>query len=143
MRDGSEWGWQAKFYPERRLTSDRRKSVEGSLRRAVEVPGVRLKKWFLCVPLNLVAKGKRSEAAWFRDVLPGLAPGVELEFWGASEFEALLQKPAMAGVERYFFGDLVLEPQWFRDRFAEQRANVGDRYDPGLRLFPPFAFHRL
>jgi hypothetical protein len=132
LRNGTEWGWQAKFYREGRLNPSRRRSIEASLRKAVEVHESRLKKWFLCIPLNLVIKGTHSEMAWFQDVLPKLAPGVELQFWGASELTALLQEPEMVGVQRYFFGDLVLVPQWFRDRFTEQRSNVGNRYDPEL-----------
>jgi hypothetical protein len=132
LSDGTEWGWQAKFYPEGRLTSSRRRSIEDSLKTAVAVHGSRLTKWFLCTPLNLVIKGSKSEITWFREVLPTLAPGVELEFWGASQLAAMLQDPAMGGIRRFFFGDLVLSPQWFKDRFTEQRANVGDRYDPEL-----------
>lgn len=130
--DGTEWGWQAKFYPHARLTSQRRKAIEDSLKTSVDNHRSRLRRWFLCAPLNLAVKGKNSEMAWFREVLPTLAPGVELEFWGASEIAAMLQDPGMDGVRRFFFGDLVLSPQWFADRFKEQRANIGERYDPEL-----------
>lgn len=134
LPDGGIWGWQAKFFPNERLTASRRAQVVKSLKKAVEVHGDRLKCWFLCVPLNLVPKGKYSETKWWRDTLPTHAPGVELTFWGASELYALVQKPGREGIRACFFGDLPLNEEWFQARLGEQLATVHDKYDSALHV---------
>lgn len=134
LPDGSIWGWQAKFFPHGRMTLQRRAQVEKSLKKAVEVHGDKLKCWFLCVPLNLVPKGKNSETKWWKESLPTHAPGVELTFWGASELFALLQEPGREGIRACFFGDLPLNEAWFRARLEEQLATVRDKYDGTLHV---------
>jgi hypothetical protein len=136
--DDTQWGWQARFfYPNSRLTSSRKKQIKKSLRKACEVHPS-LTKFLLCVPANLTP----GERKWFEETLtnsrldgePVVPEGreVELEFWGHSEFSAWLSEERFAGKRLYFFGELELSRQWFRDQFEKQTRGVREKYDVSL-----------
>ncbi len=58
LHNGDIWGWQAKFYPGQgqRLTPNRRRKIQLSLRLTKKQYGNRLKRWFLCTPIDLQPK---------------------------------------------------------------------------------------
>ena len=137
LENGDEWGWQAKFYyPNKRLSSSRKRSITESLERACEIHP-RLKKWFLCTPTNFTPKKGRSqgEQAWFDNTLRQSIPpnmDVELEHWGDSDFNNWLSEPRFSGKRNYFFGELELNLDWFKTQFKKQMAGVGDKFDSSL-----------
>ena len=96
LPNGDEWGWQVKFYhPNPRLSDSRKRSIKDSLKTACEKHPC-LKKWFLCTPTNFTPKKRRSqgEQVWFGNTLPESIPenmNVELEHWGDSEFNNLVE----------------------------------------------------
>jgi hypothetical protein len=54
LPNGTQWGWQAKFYyPHLRLNASRKRSITESLTTALANHPT-LQKWFLCTPTNLV-----------------------------------------------------------------------------------------
>lgn len=128
MPDGSEWGWQAKFYyPNLRLRgSGRKTSIKESLRRAVS-NHERLEKWFLCTPTNFTRKEKK----WF-DKLQQEYPNVVLEHLGDSDFNCYLTNPRFLGIRNYFFGELELSIDWFRKQVNKHIKNVENKYIPNL-----------
>jgi|GEM_PF-1992664 len=125
LEDGSEWGWQAKFYTanDRLAQGGRKAQITRSLRRSVE-KHLRLSKWFLCTASNLTAE----EIKWFNEELLNQAPGVELDHWGDSELQDFLARPEYGGKKSYFFGDLELTAAWFRDQVQKQLDDLGNKY---------------
>ncbi len=130
--DGTEWGWQAKFYyPEPRLDSSRKQSIKESLITSLK-KHPKLTKWFLCTPTEFTPKGNNNELAWFNSTLKESAKQVELEHWGDSEFSEMLSSPQMVGKLHYFFGELELTPDWFAKQVNKQIANVREKFLPVL-----------
>lgn len=130
--DGTEWGWQAKFYyPQPRLNPSRKKSIEESLVTSLENHH-NLTKWFLCTPTNFTVKGSNNELSWFNATLKRIAQQVELEHWGDSDFSEMLSNPRMVGKLRYFFGELEFSPEWFAKQVTKQVANVREKFLPTL-----------
>lgn len=65
LRDGTEWGWQAKFYyPQPRLDDSRKRAITTSLTTSL-TKHEKLEKWFLCTLTNFTIKGKNNELFWF------------------------------------------------------------------------------
>jgi len=132
LRDGTEWGWQAKFYyPQPRLDDSRKRAITTSLTTSL-TKHRKLKKWFLCTPTNFTVKGKNNELSWFNSKLKTLKPSLEIEHWGDSELSDLLSEPRMVGKKLYFFGELELGSEWFRQQVEKQIANVSDKFFPKL-----------
>ncbi len=134
LPNGDEWGWQAKFYyPESRLSvSSRKQSIQGSLEKACKVHPA-LKKWFLCTPTNFTP----DEQAWFDKTLPKSIPEnmeVEIIHWGDSDFNNWVSEPRFNGKKNYFFGDLELNLDWFRNQFAKQLAGISNKFNPILHI---------
>ncbi len=132
LPDGTEWGWQAKFYfPQPRLNGSRKSSIIRSLKTSKEKHS-RLTKWFLCTPTDFTAKGDDNELKWFEDMLRAEARDVEIEHWGDSEMSEMLSDPQMTGKYNYFFGDFELSPNWFAKQVDKQLARVRDKFYPSL-----------
>ncbi len=136
--NGTQWGWQAKFFfPDTRLTTSRKAQIKKSLQRACDVHP-EMTCWFLCVPGELT----RGEREWFEQKLPGLRLGgrpvvptgrsVTLEFRGHRYFSDKLSEERFAGKRRYFFGELELSMRWFRNQFEKQVRGVRDKYERSL-----------
>jgi len=136
--DGTQWGWQAKFFfPDTRITPSRKAQIKKSLQRACDVHP-EMTNWFLCVPGELT----RGEREWFEEKLPGLrlrgrpvvpaGRSVTLEFRGGRYFSDKLSEERFAGKRRYFFGELELSMRWFRNQFEKQVRGVRDKYERPL-----------
>lgn len=131
LPNGEEWGWQAKFFhPNPRIAGSRKRHVEESLTRSLQLHP-RLSRWLLCTPTAFTTGERESELRWWRR-LEARHPGLEMVHWGDSELSYLLAQPASAGQRAYFFGDIPLEPEWFRSRLDRQLANLRDRYEHSL-----------
>ena len=132
LQDGTEWGWQAKFYfPQLRLNDSRKRSIIESLETS-KTHHNRLTKWFLCTPTDFVISGQHSELQWFEQTLSGIASDVELVHWGDSEFSDMLADPQMIGKYSYFFGDFEFSPDWFAHQVSKQLVKVRDKFYPKL-----------
>jgi len=112
------------YYPNPRLNiSNRKTSINNSLRKSIETHP-NLKKWFLCTPSNFTP----LENNWFKQSLKKLAPNIELEHWGKTEFNAFLSKPEVTGIKNYFFGELELDIGWFSSQVEKQISNVKNKF---------------
>jgi hypothetical protein len=132
LPNGEEWGWQAKFYyPNLRLNVSNRKSqIQESLVTSCK-NHPRLKKWILCTPANFTV----DESSWFAEELVKKIPNgmtVQLEHWGDSEFNYWVSQPNCAGIRNYFFGELELTADWFKQRFDEISEVYKDKFNPDL-----------
>ena len=125
LPNGGEWGWQAKFYyPNPRLNvSGRKNSIKKSLEKSIKMHP-NLKKWFLCIPSNFTP----PENNWFKQSLKKIAPNIELEHWGKTEFNDFLSKPEFIGIKNYFFGELELDIDWFSSQVEKQISNVKEKF---------------
>jgi hypothetical protein len=140
--NGDQWGWQAKFYyPNERLSeSNRKQAIQDSLKKSCE-KHPSLKKWFLCTPTTFTPNKKtkkgenKGELDWFENTLPkSIPPGreVELVHWGDSDFNTWLSEPRFSGKKNYFFGELELNFNWFRNQVDKQFALIRDKFNPLL-----------
>ena len=142
LPDGTEWGWQTKFYhPYPRLNvSGRKKSIQDSLKRAIE-KHKRLKKWYLCTPTDFTPNG---ETKWFKE-LGEEYPNITLLHWGEAEFNNFLTYPQFVGIKKHYFGELELSIDWFKDHIGKQIRIVGNKFIPSLHIENPvdFKIHTL
>ena len=147
LPDGSEWGWQAKYF-DGRVGQSQWRQIDHSVRRALE-RHPRLTRYVVCVPRDLSWQrgkdGKNQFDKWqgyvqkWEDVARGESMSVTFEFWGKHEIVDRLRRDALTGATRWWFGLDELSEQWFRHRFDEARANVGPRYSPQLHVDLPIA----
>jgi len=131
LHDGTEWGWQAKFFhPSPRLSvSGRNRQITQSLNRAREVHPC-LTKWFLCTPTDFTT----AEDRWFKALSTSERPTPELEHWGDSNFNSWMSEPRFVGKLNYFFGELELGIDWFRHQVEKQVSTCQDKYNPRLHI---------
>ena len=131
LPDGTEWGWQSKFYTDGRLSDSRRRACLESLERSREKHHA-LKRWFLCLTMDLTP----DERAWFDDTLTARAGDVEVELWGYREFVEMLSREDLAGIRNAFLGELELSPAWFLRIVTRVLASVGSKFVSELHVDP-------
>ena len=146
-RGGTLWGWQAKytFNVDTALTL-----MERSLKTVVrERPTCR--RLTFCIPFDLPdapGVGTRKSArqkfedrkeSW-RSRIPG-ADRVQVALWSAGDLvERLVGHPHQRGMERFFWDNEVLSPNWCAERVATAVRAAGGRYSPELHVDLPIAF---
>jgi len=145
-RNGDETGWQAKWFFE--LTDGQIRQLDKSISQAL-TKHTRLTRFIVCLPFNLrdARLGKsRSELqrwqAWsnkWKRHARRSARSISISLWDATLLIQRLTRhdPLYAGRMRYFFDHTVLDAQWFKHRFAESRANLGERYTPETNVDLP------
>ena len=143
-RDGSETGWQAKYFFE--LGTSEFQQLKDSFENAVaKHPSIT--RFIVCLPLDLAdgrVDGRKSQRdrwdAWVSARRRSIAPRVvEIELWGAFHLtERLSRNDALhVGRRTYWFDLPHFGTDWFRDRFAITRAALGRRYTPELNVDLP------
>jgi hypothetical protein len=142
--DGTESGWQAKYFLEfgSSQVSQLTESFEHALERHPQ-----LQKYIVCLPINLsdgrVGNQKSQRQRWDdwvgRCVAAAAPRKVDIELWGAFELGERLGRddPLYSGRRMYWFGGTQLGQDWFRARFDIARAALGERYAPELNVELP------
>ena len=135
--DGSEWGWQAKYF--KTVGDSQWSQLDESVKTALE-KHPRLVRYFVCIPLNLPDGRKDGQKSarerWNEHVTKwsgwAAAHGMSVEFvyWGSHELLVRLQRPEHAGRVQLFFGVHAFDPQWFSARLSEAIKAAGPRYTP-------------
>ncbi len=133
--DGSEVGYQAKFYL--RAGEIDWSALDGSVRTALDTHPA-LVRIIIAMPCDLtdVKKGRGTSARekWndHRERWKAAAKPREVvfEFLGGSQIERLLAIPTAAGLREYWFADRELSDWWFREKFARTVAALDERYHP-------------
>ena len=147
LRNGVQWGWQAKFTFD---INTLLKLMEKSLKTVVEKrPNCR--KLTFCIPFDLPAApghGERKSArqkfedrkkSW-RKRIPG-ADRVRIELWSEGDLlERLIRHPARRGLEWFFWDKEVFSPEWCTKRLNITVEAAGKRYSPELHVDLPVAF---
>jgi hypothetical protein len=146
LPDGSEWGWQAKYFDV--MGKTQWEQIDKSVRAALK-GHPRLAKYYICVPLNrsdarvahqvsMLQQWDRRRQKWIGWAQKqGLA--VEFVWWGSHELLQELMKPEHIGRRSYWFDVSHFSREWFLSRFNEARGTVGVRYTPELHVDMPIS----
>lgn len=142
--DGSETGWQAKYFFE--FGSGQASQLKESFDHATRLHAD-LKRFIVSLPFNLsdgrVANRKSQKDRWndwvaarIKAILPRI---VTIELWDETQLIERLTRtdPRHAGRRRYWFDLLHFTPDWFQTRFDITRAALGKRYTPELNIELP------
>ena len=146
LSDGSEWGWQAKYFDT--LGGSQFTQLDRSVKTAL-AKHPRLARYFVCVPLDRAdarIEGRKSAMdRWNEHVAKweGWAEnrGHQTEFvwWGSSELLDRLARAENIGRVFFWFGKRGFDNDWFLTRFAETRTAAGPRYTPEAHVELPIA----
>jgi len=142
--DGSETGWQAKYFFE--LGSSEAGQITESFDTAIAKHPA-LACFIVCVPFDLsdgrVGKRKSERDRWDSWVIErkaSIAPrAIEIRLWNAFELTERLSRNDALHVGRrvYWFDVPHFGTNWFKERFAIARAALGRRYTPELNVELP------
>jgi hypothetical protein len=119
MPDGSEWGWQAKYYEglSRLSVSGRKTAIISSLERATS-KHPNLKIWYLCLTMDLTP----DEEIWVdTELIKHIPTGhpAKIEVWNESFLHEKINQPMFNGLKQSFFNDLELSNDWFNKTFEK------------------------
>jgi hypothetical protein len=142
LADGTEAGWQAKYFLQE-IGSAQIHDIDESLARALAAHP-RLKSFTVCVPRDLRDnRGRRgtteSELLRYekwrdRRVAEVAAAGrmLEIHLWSASSLTERLSRgdAVFGGRLLYWFSETELTPAWFASKLQIARSNLGERYTP-------------
>ena len=142
--DGSETGWQAKYFFQ--FGSSEASQLTESFSQAVD-RHPHLTRFVVSLPFNLsdgrIANRISEKDRWNRwlrarakAVFPRI---VEIELWDETQLIERLSRtdPRHAGRRHYWFDALHFTPGWFRARFEITREALGTRYTPELNIELP------
>lgn len=142
MPDGTEVGWQAKFF-KKGMKSGQKSQIGESIKRAHKTHP-RMTRYVVCVPAN--RRQQREPPPEFRDEWNEWAEewmketGMDVEFWGSAEIEERLGREEHAGRRRYFFDKEYLSASWFEEKLAVAISRVVLRYVPETHVDLPISF---
>lgn len=147
LSDGSEWGWQAKYFHEV-LGDSQWAQIDESVGSALE-KHPRLSRFYVCIARDLPdarIKGQKSarnrwseRVAKWRSWAQARGMSVEFVLWGSSELIERLSTPSQRGRLQFWFDVQVLDGRWFEQRLAEALKAAGPRYTPELHQKLPLA----
>ena len=142
--DGSETGWQAKYFFE--LGSNEAAQLTKSFNQAV-ARHPQLGRFIVSLPFNLsdgrVGNRISERDRWNRWVqarTKAIAPRtIVIELLDETQFIERLSRtePRYAGRRHYWFDLLHFTPDWFQTRFTITRQALGTRYTPELNIELP------
>lgn len=141
MPNGSEWGWQAKYFDT--FGSSQWAQLDDSVRNALEKHPA-LVRYFVCVPMDLpdarVSGQKSAMERWNERVqkwngwAQDMGRSVEFVWWGSSELVDLLSRQRESGRLLYWFGEVEFNQSWFGDRLGEAIEAAGPRYTAEIHV---------
>ena len=148
--DGSEIGWQAKFFTDSFSTSQW-KQIDFSVRTVLSTHK-RLRKYIICFPYDFpdarnMRKGKRTKSAfdtWNDYVaewkLECQKAGMEVEFsyWGCFELVEILQTSDYSTFINFWFDKSFLSDKFIDDFNSRMIKNLGPRYFKDINIQVPF-----
>ncbi|MCO5950739.1 NACHT domain-containing protein [Mucilaginibacter flavidus] len=129
LNNGSEWGWQAKYYEGsvRLSIGNRKQGIIKSLKRACEVHP-NLTKWYLCLPMDFTP----DEKTWAKTELITHIPAgrhIDIIPWNETFLHEKINLPKFNGLKQAFFNDLELSQDWFRKTFLNSFSIVKNKFD--------------
>ena len=141
LNDGSEYGWQAKFFDSVGLSQW--KQLDKSFKTALRTHS-NLKRYFICLPLDRqdprIPKKKHFKQKWdlnvrqWKQFAKSEGRKIEFEYWGSSELLHRLSLEKHAGRRYYWFGKEEFSEEWFRDKLEKSIGDLDERYTPELNF---------
>ena len=142
LNDGSEWGWQAKYFLNA-LSGGQWSQLDDSVKRALE-KHPSLTRYFVCIPRDRPdarTSGQKSEMrrwdervvkwrGWARE----RSMDVEFVWWGSSELIERLSQNEHIGRRYFWFGQTGFDQEWFQARVNEAVDAAGPRYCQDLHI---------
>ncbi|KAA6490854.1 hypothetical protein DXT98_01455 [Agrobacterium sp. ICMP 7243] len=144
--DGSETGWQAKYFFA--LGSAQIGQLDKSIEQALE-KHPRLNRFLVALPFDLrdarVGKKQTELKRWeawtarWKEEAAKTGRSLKFELWGAAQLTERLSRdlPLYRGRTAFWFDEIILTPSWFRQRFETARAALGGRYTPETNIDLP------
>jgi len=144
--DGSEWGWQAKFFE--KLGTVQWRELDGSFITALE-KHPRLVKYYVCIPIDLsdprVDRGKSQFEKWtnikqeWANRAIELGRTIDIEYWGNFEIFERLTSDKHKGRVYFWFKEEVFTSDWFQNHLDAAIDGAGPRYTAQLNVNLPIS----
>lgn len=136
--DGSEWGYQAKYYT--RSADIDWNAIDKSVTAALKAHP-KLTRYCIAVACDPTGKvpGRPGKSGWehwaehkkqWEAAAKNAGMTVSFEAWSASTLDGLLNQPQMTGLREYWFNTLDLSPAWLAKHFDRTVAALEERYHP-------------
>ena len=146
LEDGSEWGWQTKYFDT--LGHSQWSQIDRSVKKAL-AKHPSMHRYFICVPMDRPdarIRGQKSALqrwnehvkkwqGWSSD----LGMNVEFVWWGSSELLDILVQTKHIGRVYFWFDQRGFDQGWFQDRLKEAIDAAGPRYTPEIHFDLPIA----
>ena len=146
LDDGSEWGWQAKYF--HTMETSQWSQLDKSVKTALDKHPA-LTRYFVCVPLDRpdarIGNQKSAMQRWngriekWRGWAEERSMCVEFVWWGSSEFLERLSRSEHIGRLYFWFGQRGFDSDWFQERLGEAVDAAGPRYTPEVHIDLPIA----
>ena len=146
LSDGSEWGWQAKYFFS--LGAPQMTELDRSVKTALD-KHPNLVRYFVCTPMDRPdarIPGRMSALQrWesyvkkWEDWAQARCMKVEFVWWGSSELIERLSRNDHVGRRRFWFGQQEFDQDWFCSRLNEAVKAAGPRYTPEIHVDLPIA----
>jgi hypothetical protein len=143
--DGTETGWQAKFFD--KFDSGQMTQLTESLKQAIE-KHPKLNRYIVCLPKDLkdgrTGKNKTEGQRWIDWKTTRLSElgedrNIEIILWQATGIRERLHRndPYYAGRISFFFDELRFAPVWFSRHINAASISLGSRYTPQFHISLP------
>lgn len=144
--DGSEWGWQAKYF--HTFEPPQWSQLDQSVKKSLDKHPA-LTRYFVCIPLDRpdarVSRRKSMKHRWdervekWRAWAQERSLSVEFVWWGSSELLERLSRTEHIGRTYFWFNRRGFDAPWFRARLDEAVQAAGPRYTPEIHIDLPIA----
>jgi hypothetical protein len=144
--NGSEWGWQAKFFD--KLGPVQWRELDQSFFTAINKHR-KLVKYYVCIPIDLSDPrndGKKSQLdRWeaiknkWAEKAKELGKTIEIEYWGSFEIFQRLALEKHRGRIYFWFNKQVFSTDWLQKQLDLAIDAAGPRYTSALNIKLPIA----
>ena len=144
LKDGTIIGLQAKWFPTS-MTSSQIAQIKSSIKTAKKVRP-KISRYIVCIPRDLSSKTAQSENAedtrWDNMITDmGLEyPDLTVELWNETKLVTELQKPALAGIFKFWFENAEVSDESVYYAFEKAKNSwLMTKYVPELNAFGSIA----
>ena len=143
LENEDEIGFQAKWFLST-LQATQWSQVEKSFKTAIKTHP-NMTQYYISIPMDR-ADPRLNKQKWFMDkwnekidkwkqfAKDEYSQDVEFIYWGSSELITRLSKEENAGRKSFFFGDIDLSNEWFRQQNELAIKDLGARYTPEINI---------